>query len=317
MTSPRDDTPDWEDRYEVLPNYDGWRLDRFLTQMLRRATRAQTNRIIRGGVVFSDGRRAKPASRVRAGDVVVIGRLERGDPDAPALDAVGVLASAADWVVLDKPAGMLVHRTAHEATRTVEVWLRERFPGERVEPVHRLDRDTSGVLVCARGADAIRALREAFGTASVEKEYAAAVRDARGLWRPGQTRVFDTPLGFEAGSTVKIRIGVGGWPCRTTVTCVGRAGELAQLQCHIDQGRQHQIRAHLALFGTPVLGDKLYEAGNDFFLAWIDAPGAPELVRALPVRWHCLHARKVAFSAGGERIVAQAPLPARMAITEG
>jgi len=301
--SPADnpDSPEagWIDRYEVGPHQDGWRLDRVLTERIRRASRSQVASIIRGGVRIEDGRRAKPATRMRPGDVVLVPRIERADPATPALDRIRVIDTSDDWIVIDKPAGLLVHRTAHEATRTVEAWLALRWPNERIEPVHRLDRDTSGCLVCGRGLDAIRALRAAFAEGRVDKRYRARVVDPGQRWGVGETRTLDTPLGFDAESEVRLRMGAGDLPCATHVTGRGRDGGHAILDVRIDGGRQHQIRAHLSLFGTPIVGDKLYGMGDAFFLAWLDAPGDLALVEQLDTRWHALTAVEVAVDVPG------------------
>lgn len=299
----------WEDRLVVERNYEGWRLDRWLAQKLRRATRSQAARIAREGARFADGRPMKPGARVRSGDVVVLPRLERADPGAPPLDAVQVLARGDGWIALDKPAGMLVHRTAAEATRTVDAWLATAGLGERVEPVHRLDRDTSGLLIAGDGLDAIRALKGLLAGREVHKRYLAAVTDPGGRWTPGAAHTLDTPLGFDADSEVRLRVGRGAWECATHVRCLTRTGDRALLLAAMDGGRQHQIRAHLALAGTPLLGDKLYEAGDAFFLEWIDHPGDPALVARLPARWHSLHAWRLTFPWRGAQVSLQAPPP--------
>lgn len=301
--------PRFEERYVVEPNYEGWRLDRFLTEKLKRASRSRVVRIIKASVRFEDGRRVKPGAVVRGGDVVLIDRVERRDPASPPLEAVCVLYERDDLIVVDKPAGMLVHRTAREATLTVDAWARWRFPTRRVEPVHRLDRDTSGVLVCGRGEAAIARLRALFRDAAVRKEYVAVVDDPDAAWEPGDERTFDQPLGLDPTSAVGVRMGPGDLPCRTFAQCARRAGPYAFLDVTIEQGRQHQIRAHLSLFGTPLVGDKLYGHGDAFFAAWADTPGAPQLTRLLATRWHCLSAVRVAFADADEHIDVRAPWP--------
>ncbi len=306
------DAADWVDAWTVEPNYRGWRLDRYLAEKIDRATRTQVVRIVRESDVWVGGRRARPATIVQPGDVVRIPRIERADPDTPPLDSIAVLHDAGELLVVDKPPGMLVHRTGREATRTVERWLDLRGEG-RVEAAHRLDRETSGVLVCARGLDAIRRWRSAFESGAVTKVYAAAVDDPDGRWQPGAEATFDTPLGLQAGARVNVRMGVGTLPCATHARCLVRSGERALLRVTIDQGRQHQIRVHLAMAGTPVVGDKLYALGDDFFLAWSERPGDPALVAALPTRWHALHSWRFVARENGARIDVGAPLPARIA----
>lgn len=300
-------SPPWEDRLVVERNYEGWRLDRWLAQKLRRASRSQAARIVREGARFADGRPAKAGARLRAGDVLVLPRTERADPGAPPLDALRVLARGDGWVALDKPAGMLVHRTAAEGTRTVDAWLTATFRGERVEPVHRLDRDTSGILVAGVGLQAIRALKALLAGREVHKTYLAVVADPGRLWEPGVERTVDVGLGFDEHSAVRLRVGRGSWECATHFTCRSRSGSLALLTARLDGGRQHQIRAHLTMAGTPLLGDKLYEAGDDFFLEWIERPGDPELVARLPTRWHCLHAWRLSFPWCGDMVALEAP----------
>lgn len=306
--------PLFTERHVVAVNYDGWRLDRFLADQLKRATRAKVARIIKAGVAIErDGAspKVKSGTIVRTGDVVVITRPERADPATPDLDSIRVLFEEDSLVVLDKPPGTLVHRTAYEATRTVEAFLSARYPGERVEPVHRIDRDTSGVLLCGRGLPAVRALVAQFESAEPAKTYRALVSDPGGDWSPGLVRTFDTPLGFDAQSGVKIRVGAGDWACATHATCLRRpVKDVAELEVRIERGRQHQIRAHLSLFGTPIVGDKLYGMGDAFFLEWVDDPGAPALADRLPTRWHCLHAWRMELEFDGVRQVFEAPLPA-------
>lgn len=304
---------DWVERYEVASNYDGWRLDQFLTHKLKRASRTRVVEIIRASVRLADGRAVRPAMRVRTGDVVEIPRNERSDPGSPPLSAITLLASTPPIVVVQKPPGTLVHRTAHEATATVDVWLQATWPNRRIEPVHRLDRETSGCLVCAEGLDAIRALRARFEESLVRKVYLALVNDPEERLPQGHTQTIDTPLGFDPDSAVRIRMGVGDLPCATHLRVLRRVGPVAVLQIQIDRGRQHQIRVHLWMIGTPIVGDKLYGMGDTFFQTWLDAPGDSALVAQLATRWHCLHAWEVAWEddRGAHRF--RAPPPPHMA----
>jgi 23S rRNA pseudouridine1911/1915/1917 synthase len=302
---------DWVDSYEVAVNYNGWRIDRFLAEKLSRASRSQVARIIRAGHVYIGERRTSPATIVRHGDVVEIPRTEHADPDTPSLDEVRVLHDVGDLIVLDKPPGLLVHRVAHEATRTIERFLATR-EAARTEPVHRIDRETSGAVVCARGADAIRLLKDAFAGQQVDKIYAAVVEDPEGRWQHGERRTLDTPLGFDPRSYIKIRMGRGNLECATHAVCLGRHGDRALLRVSIDHGRQHQIRAHMALFGTPVTGDKLYGMGNDFFADWSATPGRSELVAQLATRWHALHSWRCRADVAGFDFDVLAPLPERL-----
>ncbi len=310
---PADDVrPSFTERFVVAVNYDGWRLDRYLTEKFRRASRAKVARIVRAGVRVGGRVRTKPGTTVRTGDVIEIDRVERADPATPSPDEVVVLFESATVVVVDKPAGLLVHRTAREATRTLDSFLSARFPDGRVEAAHRIDRDTSGLLACAADAETLRRLQAHFATGAPDKVYRALAVDPDSRWSPGDDRVFDEPLGFDRESAINVRIGRGAWPCRTFVTCVDRHDDVAALDVRIERGRQHQIRAHLSLFGTPLAGDKLYAMGDDFFGAWYADPGADELVARLASRWHCLHAWRMTLDVDGVERTFEAPLPRRM-----
>ena len=299
----------WTERFEVAQNYDGWRLDRYLTDQLKRATRSKVARIIKANTRFEDGRRVKAGALVRHGDVVLIDRVEAIDPETPPIDRVRVLTEVADLVVLEKPAGMLVHRTAHEVSRTVDVFLAERFPGEQVDPLHRLDRDTSGLLICGRGIDAIREAKALFEESEPTKIYLALASDPDARWPVGEVARIDDPLGFDQASLVRLRIGRGELACATHVRAVRRQGAAALLEVQIERGRQHQIRAHLSLQGTPVVGDKLYQMGDEFFVDWLRDPGAPSLVARLQSRWHCLHAWRLEIAWRGSALSFESVAP--------
>ena len=299
----------WIDRFVVEPAHEGWRLDRYLTAKLHRATRSQVTRFLRGDVRVEGRDRVKAGMVVRSGDVVTIRRREARDPGAPQTTALNPLWQDERVIVVDKPPGLLVHATAHEGAWHVQAILERCWPGERVEPMHRLDRDTSGCLLCARGLSAIQRFRRAFAENEITKHYAALVDDPGARWVPGAHALLDTPLGFDRSSDVHLRIGVGAWPCRTHVRCVARSSHIALLEVRIEGGRQHQIRAHLAMAGTPVVGDKLYGMGDAFFIAWRDTPGDEALSAKLALRWHALHAAALRWSLEGQAGHAASPLP--------
>jgi 23S rRNA-/tRNA-specific pseudouridylate synthase len=300
----------WDELFVVEGNYNGWRLDLYLTQKIHRASRSQITRILKSCDVRLNERPARPADRVRAADTIRIARTERIDPQTPSLDTVQILTDEHDVVIVDKPSGMLVHRTAGEVSRTVEAWTQTLDSPQRLDPTHRLDRETSGCLVLGRGLDRIRELRAVFDHSLATKTYLAVLDDIEQRWQPGCRRTFDTPLGDDTGSSIGLRMGPGNLPCATHVHCFDRRGRWALTAVNIDQGRQHQIRAHVALFGTPVAGDKLYGMGDAFFAQWLEAPGRPDLVQQVAVRWHALHAWHIEVPVSSGVVVALAPIPA-------
>ncbi len=301
-----------EEAYPVHEMYNGWRLDRFLVARLNRSSRTQVALFIQSGVYFDDGRKVKAGTRVREGDVVRVRRQEKQTATATSIDGVRVLHEDPYMMVLDKPAGILVHRTARELSNTVTAWLEREYPGERIEAAHRIDRETSGCLVCGRGVDAIRALRTAFADNRVAKTYRAVVVDPDRVWSVGDRVTEATPLGPDATSSVRLRIGAGTLPCASHIHCLSRNGEYAHLEIAIDQGRQHQIRAHLFMRGTPIAGDKLYEMGDEYFDSWSLAPDDPALLSQLRSQSHCLHALRVVVPGAEGELRVSADLPQRI-----
>ena len=187
---------------------------------------------------------------------------------------------------------------------------------------HRLDRETSGVLLVARNAEAKgqqwsagARIKRAFARRLVEKEYLAIVR--------GELEdevVIDAPLGL-AGGRVRVRMAVrpveqGGLPARTRVRPVARYRGYTLVAAHPETGRQHQIRAHLDHVGFPIVGDKLYP-DEERFIAWADGDGElPEALLAdLELPRHALHAHALAFPhpETGARVRVESPLAADLA----
>ena len=298
-----------ERRFDVDHNFDGWRLDRFLANRIGRLSRSRAGDIARyGDVEIFPPRKVKAGTRVRLGDVVVV-RQHLPD-EAVQYDEVELLHADDALIVVNKPAGMLVHEAANVRLNTVQMFLEERgFDG--AEPAHRIDRETSGIVVCAASPAWVHPLREMFATTHPEKVYRALAVDPKELWQPGPPHTLDTPLRLADETVLGIRMVPGNLEATTHVEFVARRGELADLRVTIETGRQHQIRAHLQLFGTPIAGDKLYTHDDQFFMDITDRPDDPELLARLPFPRHMLHAWRIAFAhpATGQRVSFEAPLP--------
>jgi 23S rRNA pseudouridine1911/1915/1917 synthase len=247
----------------VPPDGDGQRLDLFLVSVLAEQSRSQLQRLIKDQGVHVDGRVAKANLAVKAGQTVLLETAEPVDatPRAEALD-LPILYQDADLIVVDKPAGMVVHPAAGHATGTlVNALLHhvqdlsgiggERRPGI----VHRLDRGTSGVMVVAKHDRAHEELSRQFHDREVEKDYIALVW---GVVQAG--RRIDTPIGRDPGNRKKMSSKAR--RSREAVTRIVRAEHLnpavtlAQIAIHT--GRTHQIRVHLSAIGHPIVGDALY-----------------------------------------------------------
>ena len=242
----------------VEPAYDGLRLDRYLCAKLGKLSRNRVQRIIERDLVSPA---LKPASIVRTGTRVRLRRLAADEPETPA--AFTTLYLDDELLVIDKPAGLPVHPSASYHLGTVVGRIRERYGEGFASPVHRLDRETSGVLVAARTPEALRRVSEDFVAGEVRKTYHAI---AHGHPRE-DLFVIDAPIAM--GSEI-VRIGVRidgreGRPSRTTVRVLrrfeahGLAMSLVEATPHT--GRQHQIRVHMAYAGHGLVGDKIYPNG--------------------------------------------------------
>lgn len=299
-----------EHQFVVEGECGGWRLDRFLRKKIPRLSRTRVQRVIRGEC-WIDGRPCKPSSLVAAGQRVTFRRPAPFEPEVPR--ELSLLAADDALYALDKPAGIAMHPTAKWHWSTVTAVLRERFPGEPLQITHRLDLETSGVLLVARTRAAAVALKRAFARRQVHKRYVAIVHGA--LDGEG---VIDAPLAL-AGGLVRVKMAVrpeqsGGLPSRTRWRARARRGDYTLVDCWPETGRQHQIRAHLDHIGHPIVGDKLYPDERVF--ADFQDHGWEAVAERLPLRRHALHAAELRFPhpTTGEPVVIESALPADLVV---
>ncbi len=300
-------------RFEVDHNFDGWRLDKFLANRISGMSRSLAGRVARDGSVEVDPpRKVKAGTRLRLGDRVEI--REELEPEVVQDAEVDILYQDDTLLILNKPAGMLVHETATVRLNTVTHFLNRREM-EEAEPAHRLDRETSGALVCARTHASAPELCGLFADGDPSKIYRALVVDEQRRWEVGAEESIDIPLGKDDSSELGLRMGRGDLEALTHVEVLGRRdhpmGELADLKIRIVTGRQHQIRVHLALMGTPIAGDKLYGKSDEFFMAICDRPEDESLLDQLHFSRHALHAWQISLThpADGRRLEVRAPVP--------
>jgi len=310
---------------------DGFRLDRFLVSRITRLSRTRVQEIVASGRV----RRAdtgevilRPAQRLRVGEALVIERPAPVEPSV-VLDYTE-LHRDADLLVLDKPAGLPVHPSARYHNHTLTAVMRGRMGrGHGWDMAHRLDRETSGVLIFGRHGGSASVLKRAFSDRQVEKTYWALC--AGHISQPVR---IDMPLGPAKNSEIHIKIGPralddGGVHAATGVTPLAhgefRGLPITLIQLRPETGRQHQIRVHMAEIGHPLLGDKLYGLDEARFLAVVDgersgsstppARALAELEAELGLARHALHAASIRFDHPGtrERVEFAAPWPADLA----
>ena len=293
----------------------GVRLDRVLLRRLADVpslSRTRIQRWIEAGQVTVGGRRpARVSARVAAGDEIAVTLPASPPPRRPAPEPgrLDVLFEDAAWLALDKPAGVVVHPAYRHAAGTLLNVVLARAADEGWMPrlVHRLDKQTSGVLLVAKTADAHRALAQAWATGAVRKHYLAITWGAPPRPR-GEIRL---PLGRDPLDRRRVTVAAtGGRDSRTRYEVVARSrglrAGLSLVHCELLTGRMHQVRVHLAAAGCPIVGDRVYGPARPPHLA--DARLA-EASAALPR--HALHAWRLALTLNpGPRRTLEAPVPA-------
>lgn len=240
---------------------DGLRLDKFLAENLPQFSRNRIRQLANGGLVTIDGQPAKPSTKLSAGTSISIDLPEPTEsrPTATKIP-LDILFEDDDILVLNKPAGLVVHPAAGHRGDTLVNALLFHFPAiaaldaERPGIVHRLDRDTSGVMVVAKTTAAVKNLQAQFKARSVEKIYLALVH---GLPAAPQG-VIDVPLGRHPKLRQKFSARADGKPARTRYIVTESFSDYSLLRITLETGRTHQIRVHLTWLGHPVAGDTIY-----------------------------------------------------------
>jgi len=282
----------------------GERVDRALAT-LTGWTRAEVSRLCDAGDVLVAGRPVAKSRRLVVGELVeVLAEPVAPTPPGPEPVPLDVRYVDDDVIVVAKPAGLVVHPGAGHAGGTLVNGLLAEFPeivdvGDRDRPgiVHRLDRDTSGLLVVARTSRAYDALVEAMAARAVDRHYDAL---AWGLF-DAPAGAIDAPIGRSVGRRTRMAVREGGRAARTAYTVVREweRPEVSRVECRLETGRTHQIRVHLSAIGHPVVGDGAYRGARP----------------AIPLDRPFLHAGALGFAhpVTGERLRFEDPLPEELA----
>lgn len=280
----------------------GVRLDRALVELVPEFSRSYLQQLLAQGLVALNGQPVlKPATRVKAGDQVILEMRPTLQSQAfrPEPMPIDVVHEDEHLLVVNKPAGLVVHPAPGNWSGTLLNGLLGRDEKARQVPragiVHRLDKDTSGLMVVARDRATMDALVALIAARRMQRQYVAM---AHGAWRGAQARTMDAPIGRDPRNRLRMAIvdlaSHAGKPARTDFRCLAGGGQGCWVQCTLHTGRTHQIRVHMAALKHPLVGDSLYG-------------GAP----LGAMHRQALHAYRLAFvhPVTGEALEFRAPVP--------
>jgi 23S rRNA pseudouridine955/2504/2580 synthase len=292
---------------------EGQRIDNYLLKVLKGVPKSHVYRILRSGEVRVNGRRIGPDERLAPGDRLRVPPIRAEAPSTKAgMSPAGsgsippVLYEDDALIALDKPSGLAVHGGSGISFGLIERLRRSRPAAKFLELVHRLDRDTSGILLVAKKRAALTGLHEQLRAGEVDKRYFVLVR---GKWRDAMRAVELSLESYVTGDGERrVRVDRDGQTARTVFRLVRKWPDaeppLSLLEAELDTGRTHQIRVHLTHLGFPLAGDDKY---GDF--AWNKALAKQGLKRMF------LHAHTLRFvhPVTGAPVALESPLPEELA----
>jgi 23S rRNA pseudouridine1911/1915/1917 synthase len=289
------------------------RLDRFIVKALPELTRSAIQRLVEEGLITVNGKPSKAAYKIKPDDAIVVRTRSAPPPPAEAqAEAIplDIVYEDADLIVVNKPAGMVVHPAAGHASGTLVNAVLAHCPdlrgvgdaqGVRSGIAHRLDKDTSGLIVVAKSDAARENLQRQFKSRSVHKVYIALVE---GRLAPPQGLI-DVPIGRDKLRRKRMAAASDGRPSRTAYKAIkffdqGQK-QYTLVEVRPQTGRTHQIRVHLAWMKFPIVGDTVYGRRRK---------------TTLPLRRHFLHAQSLTFClpSDGREVTFTAPLPPDLAV---
>ena len=257
--------------YTVGPEIAGQRLDRYLSDQEPEISRSYLQKLIREGNVLLDGKPAKAGAKLSCGAEIELMLPEAKEPEIlPEKLPLDILYEDSDVILINKPKGMVVHPSAGHYTGTLVNGLLCHCRGElsgingvlRPGIVHRIDKDTTGVLIACKNDRAHNSLAEQLKAHTITRRYRAIVC---GNLKEDEGRI-DAPIGRHPIERKKMAVvRTGGKSAVTHYRVLERFGAYTYIECRLETGRTHQIRVHMASIGHPLLGDEVYGRGKNPF----------------------------------------------------
>jgi 23S rRNA pseudouridine1911/1915/1917 synthase len=247
----------------------GLRLDQALAQLFPQYSRNRLQAWLKSGHIKVDGRRLDPSHAVAGGEHVALQPPQVADARAPQAQRMPlkVVFEDADIIVIDKPAGLVVHPGAGQPDRTLLNALLAHAPALAAVPrggiVHRLDKDTSGLLVVAKNVSAQAELVKQLADRSMRRVYLAVVQGD-----PPASGMIDAPVGRDVRARTRMAVTHRGKEARTNYKVRERFGRAALVECRLETGRTHQIRVHFQHLRHPLIGDETYRRGTRHGIAF-------------------------------------------------
>lgn len=245
-------------RFHVEPGDPNSRLDVYLTEQLPELSRSSVQKLCQDGRVMVNGEPERTSYKVRANDDITVEFDPKDLTEIPVIE-LPIIYEDDDCLVIDKPVGVLTHSKGNfNPEATVATFIRDKvhdLDGERAGIVHRLDRATSGVMICAKTPDALSWLQKQFSSRKVKKEYTAVVS---GVLNPAAA-VIDLPIGRNHRKPKTFHVTPEGRPAETVYETLQVGPNYSLVSLKPKTGRTHQLRVHMHYLKHPIVGDELYD----------------------------------------------------------
>ncbi|MGD0526410.1 MAG: RluA family pseudouridine synthase [Polyangiaceae bacterium] len=309
--------------FRVPPEVAGQRVDVFVQSQLHRTSRTRAQAIVRASAYDGTGRKLGPNDRVRPAQEILLWRAPWDETPVPV--DVPIVYEDEHLMAVDKPAMLPVHPTARYHKNTlIKVLQAERPDVAFLSLGHRLDRETSGVMIVTKSRACDRALKKQLqARVDIEKTYLALTWGVPDRGDGARSFRYERSMELDIEGTLRVKMKISDAPGALHAATVfevvevrrGPAGAYALVKCSLETGRQHQIRLHLASLGAPVVGDKLYGPDERAFARAADGELTAADSAALELPRHALHAARLALPhpITGVPLVLEAPLPGDIA----